>query len=119
MVTGRVVLRVVTDTLVVTGIKKVVTYFGVSFSHAFPFIFEIKCKTVESTLHGNRRHIYLKLSKEKKGSLVHSNAALLFEKAVRSSDLITGPGLRIWCCVMELSQLTVNFSSLPRYFPLV
>lgn len=30
-----------------------------------------------------------------------------FEKVVRSGDLITGPGLRIGCCFMELSQLTV------------
>jgi len=87
----------------------VVTDFGVSsFSHSFPFVIEIKCKTVELVVRGNRRHIYPKHSQGKKGNLVLNYAVLLSEKVLRGGDLITGPGLRVRHCVMELLQLTVQ-----------
>lgn len=96
------------------------------FPHSFPFVLEIKCKTVESTFHGNRRHTYLKLSKKRKKKnnpqptvrciiMMFGFLKKLLGVVTLPLGQVWGYGGVLWSCHSFLH----NFSSLPRYFPLV
>lgn len=99
-----------TDTLVVIDVEMVVTDF-VSFSSSLiPFCpwNQIQNCRVHTSL--DRRYICLKISKDKKkrGAIWCIIMLLCFlKKLLGVVDLITGPGVRMWWCVMECSQLTV------------